>query len=195
MIKEIWRDVKGYEGLYKVSNLGRVSSCERSFNILNRWGFSVNITVKEKILKQGCSGRYPRVALSKEGMPKYYSVHRLVAISFIENEKGLPMVNHKNGNREDNCVENLEWCTASENVIHAFDTGLIDKKNCGKHLIGRMPQTTRPTLDLMTGIFYESVKAAETAYNITPNTLRAYLLGRYKHTPKGIKFKERFLVL
>lgn len=111
---EIWNDIKGYVGSYQVSNLGRVKSLERK-----RWNRFQFIPVPEKILKPQ-EGEYLRVALSG----KLFSVHRLVCDAFIEKIDGKIFVNHKNGNKYDNRVENLEWCTKSENSIHSFQIGL-----------------------------------------------------------------------
>ena len=106
--KEIWKDVVGYEGLYKVSNFGRVKSLPR------------NGTVKyEKLLRQKVSKKgYCTVALSKHGKIKYKMVHRLVAEAFLDNPKDLPQVNHKNENKLKNYVDNLEWCDAHYNMTY-----------------------------------------------------------------------------
>lgn len=113
-VKEIWKDVAGYEGSYQVSNLGRVKSLPR---------FQVK---REIILSDGKdSGGYRIVGLSKNGESKTFTVHRLVAIAFIPNPLSKPTVNHKNSIRSDNRVENLEWCTHSENIKHGFKHGLM----------------------------------------------------------------------
>lgn len=79
---------------------------------------------KKKLLKQGKWGAYKNVALSKNGKIYYFRVHRLVAATFIPNPKDLPQVNHKDGNKFNNDVTNLEWCTCSYNIKHGYDTGL-----------------------------------------------------------------------
>ncbi len=111
-IKEEWRDIEGYEGLYQVSNLGRV----KKVNHRN--------TGQERILKKPitCFG-YERVQLWKDGKPKKFFVHRLVAKAFIPNPR-KKQVNHKNGIKTDNCVENLEWVSAAENTQHAINNNL-----------------------------------------------------------------------
>lgn len=101
---EIWKDILGYEGLYQVSNLGNV----RSLNY-RRSG-------KLKLLKQGTDNGYKRVELSKNGKKKKYWVHRLVAISFISNPNNYKEVNHKDEDKSNNNVNNLEWCTREYNI-------------------------------------------------------------------------------
>lgn len=100
-INEVWRDIKGFEGLYQVSNLGRVKSLKCG---------------KEKILKPGkTTCGYLQVILSKDGKTKAYKVHRLVANTFIPNPNNLETVNHINEDKTDNRVENLEWMNYKDN--------------------------------------------------------------------------------
>lgn len=119
---EIWKNVVGYEGLYHVSDFGNVKRLEqRRSNILTR-GISI---YKEKTLKPTLySNGYLFVDLCKNGTKKSTSIHRIVAISFIQNPENKPQVNHKNGIKTDNRLENLEWNTMSENQKHSIDTGL-----------------------------------------------------------------------
>lgn len=120
MQKEVFVDVKGYEGLYEVSNLGNVKSVERK-----SWNGFTLIRQPEIILKTGNNGKgYLFVNLSKDNKVKQFYVHRLVAIAFIKNEEDKPQVNHIDGNKANNNVENLEWLTCSENNKHAFETNL-----------------------------------------------------------------------
>lgn len=101
---EIWKDIKGYEGRYQVSNYGNVKS-------LNH-----NRTVKEQLLKQNIDKHsYHKIHLWLYGKPKWFLIHRLVAEAFIPNPDNLPCINHKDENKHNNHVDNLEWCTYEYN--------------------------------------------------------------------------------
>lgn len=108
MLKEIWIDIKGYEGLYQVSNLGRVKSLRRTK--------PNGQTVIERILKE-CDNMkgYKNVCLSKHGIMHKEYVHRLVAMHFLDNPMNYKYVNHKDENKNNNIVNNLEWCSAEYN--------------------------------------------------------------------------------
>lgn len=111
-MEEEWRPVKGYEGLYEVSNMGRVKSLHTSQGI---------------ILKQCMNTKgYMGIDLYKNGTRNMKMVHRLVATAFIRNPNNYEVVNHKNGNKKNNTVDNLEWCTSSYNTKHAYHNGLMN---------------------------------------------------------------------
>jgi hypothetical protein len=128
---EIWKDIEEYEGLYQVSNLGKVKSLKRIVYSNKRSSLLIN----EKLLKQNIhkSGYY-NVSLSKNNTKKNLMVHRLVCMSFLLNKKNKSQVNHKNGIKTDNRLENLEWVTASENRIHAYKIGLCKPNGENHHL-------------------------------------------------------------
>ena len=122
--EEIFKDVIGYEGKYKVSNKGRVMSVQRRVDKSD----GTTQLVKEKIIKLRVNsmGYYQAsFGLGKKNKRKHEFVHRLVAKSFLENKEGLLVVNHKDGNPKNNNVENLEWTTHSMNTLHAYENGLI----------------------------------------------------------------------
>ena len=118
MKKEVWKDIKGYEGFYQVSNMGRIRSLDHETS---------GKKYKGKILSTNVTVGYPIVRLSKGENKTSERVHRIVAKTFIENPDNLPEVNHLDGNKNNNCVENLEWCSSRENKIHAWVTGLTKK--------------------------------------------------------------------
>ena len=125
LANELWTDVVGYEGIYLVSSLGRVKGVTRVSTGTSINGNKFPIRTKEKILKlNNDSVGYPQVALANEGIVTYWKVHRLVATAFIPNPSGLPQVNHIDGDKANNSIENLEWVTAKDNIIHAHKTGL-----------------------------------------------------------------------
>lgn len=126
--KECWRDIKGYEGLYQVSNFGRIKALPKKRN--NGTGYYIQ---KEKIMKpQLKNKRYLGIYLTKEGKHKNYLIHRLVAENFILNPNNYPQINHIDCNKLNNNVNNLEWCTQEWNLEHALKNGLLTKGRTNK---------------------------------------------------------------
>jgi hypothetical protein len=117
---ETFVDIIGYEGLYQISNFGKVRSLDRKVN--HPW---VKVAIKKgKMMKTGIKNGYAVILLQKNGIEKHYLIHRLVALHFIPNPENKPEVNHKNGNKLDNRATELEWATRKENHQHALNTGL-----------------------------------------------------------------------
>jgi len=117
MHEEIWRDIKGYEGFFQISNKGRVKSLAR----VDRRGHRV----KERILKHHTSRNgYHRVGLNKNGKYPIKYIHRLISEAFIPNPENKPQINHIDGNKLNNKIDNLEWVTSKQNCIHARDNRL-----------------------------------------------------------------------
>lgn len=122
-MNEIWKFIPSYEGYYQVSNLGNFRSVPRIIKYKNN---GTRLYPAKNLLTETTKDNYQRITLMKEGVKQRFQAHRLVAITFIPNPENKPCVNHKDGNKSNNCVENLEWCTPSENTLHAIKTGLID---------------------------------------------------------------------
>ena len=116
-MKEIWKDIAGYENLYQVSSFGNIRSKDRT--IKRNSNYTGNLPLKGRLLKPTINNAgYKRVSLCKSGRQKSFFVHRLVATAFIDNPQGLPFVNHKDENKLNNHVSNLEWCTNEYNMSY-----------------------------------------------------------------------------
>lgn len=131
MTIEIWKDIDGYIGHYQVSNLGNVRSLDRYITKTNGHGCEYSILIKSRILKQKkTQNGYLSVMLyDRNHNHKTIFVHRLVAIAFIPNIMNYPQINHIDGNKTNNKMENLEWCTASYNSKHAFQSNLTSSNS------------------------------------------------------------------
>jgi hypothetical protein len=118
---EIWKSIKNYEGIYEASNLGRIKSLKRV--VLNNGSYSGSVTKNELILKQHKNKYgYYVVTLQKNKIRTHKSVHRIIAETFIDNINNYNEVNHKNFDKSDNKIENLEWCNRSQNINHYVDS-------------------------------------------------------------------------
>lgn len=168
-MKEEWKDIVGYEGLYQVSTLGRVKSNPRN-GTSNTEHF---LTIK---VYPNC--RYARVVLSKNNRTKSFSVHRLVAEAFIPNPDNLPQVNHRDMNTSNNTVENLEWCDAIYNNNYG-QARTRAAKSCQKAIIG---------FDGIhkLGTYFTSTTDAATYFGVSKGAICGALKGyKYTHTSCG----------
>jgi len=182
-MKEEFRDIKDYEGLYQVSNFGRVKSLERMM-----WNGKGWYHRKEIILKfgdtgddrgNGCPG-YNVVNLLKNGIQIQFRVHRLVAEAFILNSENKPYVNHKNSNRKDNRVENLEWVTPKENSDDAHNRNCTPKGEECSYSKLKEPQVIEILYKYATGNYTQQQLADE--YNVSRRNIGKIINGKtWKH--------------
>ena len=130
-MKEIWKDIPNFEGYYKISNLGRIKSVTRKakVKILN----NDYRTIKGQLISPAKTrDGYLKVSLSKNHKRYYFKVHRLAAQAFIPNTNNYPCINHKDENKENNRVDNLEWCTVKYNCNYGTRNERIAKANSFK---------------------------------------------------------------
>lgn len=152
-MKEEYKDIEGYEGLYQVSNLGNVKSLD---NDKER---------KDKILKPAkLKNGYLQVTLCKEGKRKIYKIHRLVAQTFIENPNNLPQINHKDEDKTNNHITNLEFCDR--------------KYNCNYGT--RNEKLSKQVICLETGVVYPSTMEVQRQLGFTHSTISKCCTGKYK---------------
>lgn len=170
--RELWKDIHGFEGKYQISNMGRVKSCDRILphNVHGTWH------IRERILKPHFTGPGHSIYLTVSlhlgnGKMKAFRVHRLVAEAFIPNPLNLPQVNHIDGNKYNNTVDNLEWVTGLENVSHAWSNGLC--KNILK-------AKQRPVINLDTNERFNSIADAERSFNGSIGTISHALNGKHE---------------
>ena len=167
MIMEIWKDVVGYEGLYQVSNMGRVKSLNYG---------------RERILKASDNGSgYLYVALCKKGKYKNFLVHRLVAMVFISNPENKPCIDHIDTNKRNNKVENLRWVTHEENMNNSLSKKHVSENHgqakgiyCG-------------------GKIFPSVSACAKHYGENRTTMSAWLRGQNSMPQKYIDLGLRYI--
>ena len=185
MKETIWKPVKGYEGLYEVSNLGQVRSLSRTKQgKFKKNGLPSYYTTKEKLLKPkvATDGYYTVTLSDKYGTRKFCRVHRLVATAFIENPDNKEIVHHKDENIKNNRVENLAWVTNRENLFASDVFGKLSR-------IFSTPILCRTKSGEFVGE-YESVTIASKSLGIDARNISSVVNGRRNHT-RGYVFERR----
>lgn len=160
---ELWLPITDYNG-YEISTFGRVKSLPKEIN-----QFSTDI-----ILKQNTGQLYKIITLRNNKKSKRLIVHRLVAIAFIPNPENKPQVNHIDGNKFNNKVENLEWCTPSENMKHAYKLGLKSQNGVKNH-------RSKKIINTNTGEIHECIKDVCNSEDYNYSSLCQMLNGKYKN--------------
>lgn len=161
------KDIKGYEGLYAITSCGKV------------WSYRSKKFLKPRITIYG----YERVALYKDGEPKDYSVHRLVAETYIPNPESKPQVNHKNEDKTFNCINNLEWVSILENNTYGTRVERMRKSQLGKH--------TKKVMCVETNEIFNSISDASISVNRSISAISHCLNGHSK-TCGGYHWKYFF---
>ena len=185
---EIWKDIKGFEGYYQISNLGRVKSLLR---VVPR-GPNGKTTIYERIMREAISNPgYSGYRFHKDGKGIFIRTHRLLAEAFIPNPNKKPCVNHKNGIITDNAIQNLEWCTHSENHLHSYrELGRIPGMTGVK---GKHNHLSKPVvkLDLNDNVIevYECAREASDKNNMGRSSINMACIHNY--ISKG-KYKFRY---
>ena len=188
---EVWKDIEGYEGLYQVSNTGKVKSLNYKMK-----------KIEKELKLHGDRKGYLTTSLCVNGKMKTIKVHRAVAMAFIPNPDNKPEVNHKDGDKTNNCVSNLEWATPKENALHAFKTGLksgsVEKgkwlaENYGtkvlkENSLKRRKPIIATKLDDGEEIFFESAADAERRLGVAHTYISLVCRGK-KYSSKGYTFR------
>ncbi len=170
-INEIWKPIYGYENYYEISESGIVRSIPRIIKLKKGTRKVLGKIIEPRLNNCG----YLEIRISKYCIVKSTFIHVLLAEAFIPNPGQKKEVNHLNGIKTDNRLENLEWCTHKENMQHASKMGLLVKM-------------TRPVINNCTGQIFDSSKDAAKVYDIKHNTLRNYLSGNIKKNPTCLEY-------
>ena len=166
---EVYKDIIGYEGLYQISNYGNLKNVKRG-------------TIKSnRALNKG----YIKTVLHKCGVRKHFLMHRLVAQAFIPNPLNKPEVNHKNGNKKDNRLSNLEWCTSKENIIHAIDNGF--RSSVGKNNV-KAKITEKDVVAIRRLSIVRPIKELAKAFNLSASQVyKIVQRNTWKNVDEGVR--------
>lgn len=180
---EEWKEISGYEGLYEVSNLGRI----KSINRVVPHKTSHNKTISERILVISKDSQgYLLAALWKKNISFRGLVHRLVAMAFIENPENFPEVNHKFGNKEDNRPSELNWSTASDNQKHSYE--ILGRKGASYGKFGANNKRSKKVKCTTLDITFDSFGIAAKELGVSQSAISFVCLGNRSHT-HGLVFK------
>ena len=177
-----WHPLKGHEGLYEITQCGsvRVVGSQKALNsVIGKNGTNV---LSQQLTKFG----YKKVLLSKDGLRKTYTVHRLVALTFIDNPFNKKTVNHIDGNKTNNHLSNLEWATQSENVLHSFNQ--LGKKSNWLGRKGSLSHSAKSVICLQNGFVFDTVKDASDFVRTLPSEMSKHLAGKSRKI-KGHSFQ------
>ena len=162
IMEEVWKDIKGFEGLYQVSNLGNVKRLKGKRVLFER-------LIGRSVDRYG----YIKRLLSKDGKNYYFTEHRLVALAFIKNHENKSTVNHINGIKTDNRFENLEWNTNLENMRHAIEVGLKDIKGVKNR---RCKLTEEQVLEIRKIGFTQTRTSLSKKYGVSRNSILGIIM-------------------
>lgn len=172
---EIWKDIQDYEGMYQISNLGRVKGLLINKEVSRGTG-KIKYCKPERVLDCSMSNYgYKRCQLKNGVKSKQFFIHRLIASAFVPNPNNLDTVNHIDGDKLNNSISNLEWCTLAENTKHAFKTGL--NKPYQRSNIKGIQKHSKQVQCAKTGKVWPSIKAACIDLNTNPSSLKRILNG------------------
>jgi hypothetical protein len=180
-IYEEWRWIPDYKNLYKISSIGRIMKCDPD-------------TGAQEIYegRTSCRG-YVQTKLTKNGVTKTATIHRLVALAFVDNPESKKDVNHRDGNKTNNIVDNLEWTTEEENVMHGHRTGINPNSVTGRNkVIEVFNYNTRKKC------FHKTIKECSEEHNINYQVLRDHLAGKHRkrsHKHLRIKYVELDIII
>lgn len=179
---ENWTPVKDYETRYEISSLGRIKTIGSEKSKRSALSKTGSLILSPSTSKKG----YKRIGLVKDNKRTYFSMHRLVATAFIPNPENKPCVNHINGIKNDNRIENLEWCTQSENVKHGFD--VLNRVVWSKGKTGSLSHLAKKVRCIDTGEIFNSLFDAAKKIRGNSGNITMVCKGKGK-TYKGFKWE------